>query len=936
MRATSAIYSQQGTPTAAARMVAVPGGLTHTVSGLGSGGAGALVLPSISLRNASTTQFVHWNVAFNNVVGMNNLTQLVAEGQPPTRAAINGLNTNLSSQAVDERYEEALREYQEENTKLFFIIAPSITTTGEWQTIDMEYIMENFTAGTVRDGNGLLQWFRSKHDIRAPERQIRLRAELQAMKFDINMTLTKMLKTLVDALSIWCKIGDNDKNNVVKLNAYYVLMLEKMPTRPPEANVVRVRVRLAEQVYANASQLADVQSTIEDLIGYGKVLGMTDVGPGRERDLLTIGGLPRLTSADNDCTFCDLFGCKAKTNIKLCPCLNTAVKIGDGSDFSRDMQCRYITGARLHIKDNPTLSSLKSVKFHVEPPAGGYNSQGGGRGRGSGRDGRGRGRGFGRQATPVLTGISDMLGGDDNDFNSWLEGQMHEEVRVAAPIFGNIFGGNAESDAGSGAISDSVRNAIAEATTVAVDAAIVSMTPSNSLASATPASNPALARLPPITPVVNTALKELRAVSATSSGAAGGPTSKTNGKKAKNDDDEKTSVELVMEAGAKGLRQERVVRKQAEKAKQITVRQLALHMLMKSWQAVHEKLSEFTVSQISAMLLFAYYVVWPNLKPEARNMLNRLRLRLMEARDVFLSKMVSRLVGITTTGVLLSMRSSSTGGNDTLNGTDDDGVQGGGAGATTVNPMVLNPRSTSTTASHTLVGRTSKSDSSTQEEDTSSRDSSPLSPIAENLMEGASGAEISDDRSETVVGALAKSSEVFTDVKSEVKASKEQVVINRKYGEPCCPIHTGLPANVCVRECGRLWCSACCASNGVSESEMCTAEKCSSLAFCTDANKWAPGSLEYATELNKISDSNLVGVHARKISEFAVTEGMVMLNSPLIPKSAVLFDNGATLNCAKTAAGRLVGSFVENADGDINVGDANSNLNSDGSYLHAL
>ena len=36
------------------------------------------------------------------------------------------------------------------------------------------------------------------------------------------------------------------------------------------------------------------------------------------------------------------------------------------------MQCRYIKGARLHLKDNAELKSLKGVKFHVEPPAGGY------------------------------------------------------------------------------------------------------------------------------------------------------------------------------------------------------------------------------------------------------------------------------------------------------------------------------------------------------------------------------------------------------------------------------------------------------------------------------------------------------------------------------------------------------------------------------------
>ena len=62
----------------------------------------------------------------------------------------------------------------------------------------MEYILETFTRGTVRDGNGYLQWFRAKHDITMPEKQIRLRAELQATKFDINMPITKMLKTFVD------------------------------------------------------------------------------------------------------------------------------------------------------------------------------------------------------------------------------------------------------------------------------------------------------------------------------------------------------------------------------------------------------------------------------------------------------------------------------------------------------------------------------------------------------------------------------------------------------------------------------------------------------------------------------------------------------------------------------------------------------------------
>ena len=84
---------------------------------------------------------------------------------------------------------------------------------------------------------------------------------------------------------------------------------------------------------------------------------------------------------------------------------------------------------------------------------------------------------------------------------------------------------------------------------------------------------------------------------------------------------------------------------------------------------------------------------------------------------------------------------------------------------------------------------------------------------------------------------------------------------------------------------------------------MCTSEKCSERSFCEDPNVWAPGNVDYSNDLNQVGESNLVAVHTRKISEFAFKEGMVMINSALIPSSAVLFDNGATLNCAKNAAG---------------------------------
>ena len=139
-------------------MVAVPGGaMPHQVSG--SGGAAALTLPAISLRRATAKQFVQWNVTLNNVIGWYNLTHVVEEGQPPSRAAIHGLYPDLDPEEVEDKYTDALRQYQEENTSLFYVCAPSISLDGEWHSIDLEYILDKFTRGTLRDGNGFLLEF---------------------------------------------------------------------------------------------------------------------------------------------------------------------------------------------------------------------------------------------------------------------------------------------------------------------------------------------------------------------------------------------------------------------------------------------------------------------------------------------------------------------------------------------------------------------------------------------------------------------------------------------------------------------------------------------------------------------------------------------------------------------------------------------------------
>ena len=81
--------------------------------------------------------------------------------------------------------------------------------------------------------------------------------------------------------------------------------------------------------------------------------------------------------------------------------------------------------------------------------------------------------------------------------------------------------------------------------------------------------NPALTPLPPVTPIVNTSLSELRAAKAAESG--GGITSSKGASKSSKDDDDKTSTEIVTEAISKGLKQDRTLRAKAIASKQSTL-----------------------------------------------------------------------------------------------------------------------------------------------------------------------------------------------------------------------------------------------------------------------------------------------------------------------------------------------------------------------------
>ena len=848
-------------------MVAVPPGqqAVHSVSGAGAANAAsAFHLPMVSARAVSDAQLTKWKIAFQNLCALYGLGVLVKEGKPPQRDAVKVTWPDLDGPAIDQKLAECLLEYQRENTVLYYWVYSSLDFSGEWESHDLEYTSRSFVFGDLRDGNGLLKWFLGFHDITTPGKQMALRLKLSKFKISLDFSQKQLLKMLLDYLTTWEKLLGNDRSNRILLNDFYVKVLDLWPHEPYDNPIVRTRSVVASMQLGGDAMLADVAATINEWMkaakSYGVPVGKSHPPPGTST-VLTVGD--RLTSADNDCTFCDVFGCKAKSENKKCVVFNSSVPIGAGSNYPKDMQVRFINGARSHLKENPDLKSMKNVRFTIERPAGSGKGKGGG-GRGGG------GRGGGRSAAPIISSSVNEVhffgdeGENAQDFESWVQSMQVEAAesdQMAAPIFANLFGGGDPPN--DGELTEAIRGEIVRASAVAAEAAvsaatpmsaqqpIVLMTPNPAL---TPVSSQAQGQVTPVQRSSLAALREARPQSG--GGTTASATAISAAPDAARNDEERSVTERLMEAGAMALKQERLAKKKLQ-AFQKSRFGAWFEAIFKFFGI--DKLNKYQ----RALLAFVLYAaMWPNALP-LRLMRDKLIKQLVIARDAFISNAAARLVGLTSTGLLISLGSERNGNG---NGNNDDG----GAAALPPNPVASDARDVSSSGSTFEFNSRSTTPSS--------RSVTPLSPIPESTLPDAS-----DAASQWQSGAKP--------TESDVASPKE------------------------VQSTG----------NGDEDSG----------GDDTAMDMSSTGSQKTVLML-KPSSKNGKYVHTglSHTGECALTNTLLTG----VPKNAILFDNGATVCCAKTDMGRLIGSFESNGEGGggISVGDESSTLESQGSYLHAI
>ena len=122
--------------------------------------------------------------------------------------------------ALMELHFEALREYREENTALFYLVLSTVDLTGPRHEIDIAYIERHFHNGAQRDGQSFLKWlhkFGNHSDTGAQDRLQVALAQATLTKHGVNVSTLE--KHCVDILSLWTKVEGNSITSPASFNA---------------------------------------------------------------------------------------------------------------------------------------------------------------------------------------------------------------------------------------------------------------------------------------------------------------------------------------------------------------------------------------------------------------------------------------------------------------------------------------------------------------------------------------------------------------------------------------------------------------------------------------------------------------------------------------------------------------------------------------------
>ena len=139
-----------GAPTAMVAVPGLPGALTQGYPFLGGSGTVSMEA-SLRLRAKDYAAHDRWLVNLQDVITSNRLDDLWENQQVPTLEAVQRQFTQETSAKQQELFAIAMKQWQTENTQLYFLVKDSIIISGDWETLDRETIKNRFTSGRLRE-----------------------------------------------------------------------------------------------------------------------------------------------------------------------------------------------------------------------------------------------------------------------------------------------------------------------------------------------------------------------------------------------------------------------------------------------------------------------------------------------------------------------------------------------------------------------------------------------------------------------------------------------------------------------------------------------------------------------------------------------------------------------------------------------------------------
>ena len=268
---------------------------------------------SWDVRSGRTPAFAVWQDELIDALASLGLPiSCINEPPPiePDRSSVSAYKHNL--------WVEAMMQFQDEGTKLFDTVRPSLQVCSAYTQMDLRAISQMKQMdeqGVLKDGRALCRWALHFVDYSSLSYQIKLIAELNKKKIEVNASKVQFAMHMISLLEMWLQ---KEGTNIKEPAEYYQRLLMSMPTEP-ECALVRVRSKIADMVEENSPILQDLDGENGFFVrinSYAESQGVKEVelqGVKEEESrsyVREMGGLQAMQEVADQCSKCRSWICK--------------------------------------------------------------------------------------------------------------------------------------------------------------------------------------------------------------------------------------------------------------------------------------------------------------------------------------------------------------------------------------------------------------------------------------------------------------------------------------------------------------------------------------------------------------------------------------------------------------------------------------------------